>query len=95
MTSGHSTLCVSDPAPINLPTVLIQSLLGKSGSRMHVLSVEDLPYKEAFQALSTARLKSGKSPVTQDELNETLGLVGGRLSYITKVLPSLGLLSSY
>jgi hypothetical protein len=58
---------------------------GKSASRMHVLSVEDLPYSEAFQALSAARLRSGRPLASKDELNETLGLVGGRLSFLTKV----------
>lgn len=59
-------------------------VMRKSASRMHVLSVEDLPYSEAFQALSAARLKSGRPPVGREELNETLELVGGRLSFITK-----------
>ncbi|KAG2015592.1 hypothetical protein CC2G_008849 [Coprinopsis cinerea AmutBmut pab1-1] len=63
-------------------------VMRKSGSRMHVISVEDLKRSDAMQALARMRAKAGRPKESPETINETLDLVGGRLSYLSKVKDS-------
>ncbi|KAF9529699.1 hypothetical protein CPB83DRAFT_247920 [Crepidotus variabilis] len=72
-------------------------IMRKNGSRMHVLSISDLSPREAFQAASRIRQSTSKysatsTPEEQEQLQEAISLVGGRLSYLNKVSKSKNVL---
>jgi hypothetical protein len=70
--------------PAFLPS-LIHPFLGKSASRMHVLSVSDLEGREAVQALTRMRRDANKKPASPEEIRSIVDMVGGRLSYLNRV----------
>jgi hypothetical protein len=52
---------------------------------MHVLSVYDLDSKEAIQASMNMRRNSGRARETLETVREAVSIVGGRLSYLSRV----------
>ncbi|KAH0588791.1 hypothetical protein H2248_004592 [Termitomyces sp. 'cryptogamus'] len=60
-------------------------IMRKNGSRMQVLSIDDLNPTESLHAINRMRLSSRRSPATLGQLKEAVSLVGGRLSYLNKV----------
>ncbi|PPQ98405.1 hypothetical protein CVT24_004084 [Panaeolus cyanescens] len=61
------------------------NVMRKNASRMHVLSIYDLNMKDSLKAIHKLRRRSGKPAADSEEVEQTLNLVGGRLSYLTKV----------
>ncbi|KZT72312.1 hypothetical protein DAEQUDRAFT_722994 [Daedalea quercina L-15889] len=59
----------------------------KSASRMQVVSVSDLSLKDACSASAQMR-RNAKMPTDQKDLREAVSIVGGRLSYLSKVSKS-------
>ena len=64
--------------------LLLTPATGKSGSRMHVLSISDLKHREALAAMRRIRMNAGKT-VNNSIIEQVVSIVGGRLSYINKV----------
>ena len=64
--------------------LLLTPATGKSGSRMHVLSISDLKHREALAAMRRIRMNAGKT-VNNSIIEQVVSTVGGRLSYINKV----------
>jgi hypothetical protein len=52
---------------------------------MHVLSVYDLDNKEAIQASMNMRRNSNRGKETVETIQEAVSIVGGRLSYLSRV----------
>jgi hypothetical protein len=52
---------------------------------MHVISVYDLDNREALQASLRMRLHSGKKLESPDKVKEVVSIVGGRLSYLSRI----------
>lgn len=52
---------------------------------MQVISIYDLNHREALQASLRMRLHSGKKLDNPAEVKEAISLVGGRLSYLSRV----------
>jgi hypothetical protein len=52
---------------------------------MHVLSVYDLDNKEAIQASMNMRRNSNRGKETIETVREAVSIVGGRLSYLSRV----------
>ena len=52
---------------------------------MHVVSVYDLPNKDAFSAAKRMRMHARRAKASDDAFREVVGLVGGRLTYLGKV----------
>ncbi|EIN06689.1 hypothetical protein PUNSTDRAFT_136530 [Punctularia strigosozonata HHB-11173 SS5] len=57
----------------------------KTASRMHVMYIPDLSNHEAFHAARRMRLDARRSSVSDEEVRRVIGLVGGRLAYLSKV----------
>ncbi|KAF9047399.1 hypothetical protein BJ165DRAFT_1403124 [Panaeolus papilionaceus] len=64
------------------------NVMRKNASRMHVLSIYDLDMKESLRAIHKLRRRSGRPAASPEEVEESLRLVGGRLSYLTKAAKS-------
>jgi hypothetical protein len=63
-------------------------LLKKNGNRMKVVSIYDLDTQESVQALRRLR-KEAKGVIEPDEIiQDTIGITGGRLSYLNRVARS-------
>ncbi|KAH7907003.1 hypothetical protein BJ138DRAFT_1161239 [Hygrophoropsis aurantiaca] len=60
-------------------------LMRKVASRMHVLSIRDLDGKQAHQALTHMRTSRKRSVPTPEIIEDAISLVGGRLSYLSKL----------
>ncbi|KAJ7818182.1 hypothetical protein B0H14DRAFT_3089561 [Mycena olivaceomarginata] len=60
-------------------------VMRKTASRMHVLSIYDLDNKEAKHAATRMAISMKKKNVSQSAIQEAIGMVGGRLSYLNKV----------
>ncbi|KAH9942198.1 uncharacterized protein BXZ73DRAFT_97617 [Epithele typhae] len=60
-------------------------VMRKNASRMHVVSVYDLSTKDAFTAAVRMRMNSNRPKATSSAFREAVGLVGGRLTYLSKV----------
>ena len=58
---------------------------GRNASRMHVLSVYDLDGKEALQASVNMRHSSHREKEALEAVREAVSIVGGRLSYLSRV----------
>ncbi|EPT02565.1 hypothetical protein FOMPIDRAFT_1015321 [Fomitopsis schrenkii] len=56
----------------------------KSASRMQVVTVSDLTFKDALRASAQMRLNA-KIPTEPDDLHDAVSIVGGRLSYLAKI----------
>ncbi|KAJ7928435.1 hypothetical protein B0H13DRAFT_982567 [Mycena leptocephala] len=61
------------------------SVMRKTASRMHVLSIYDLDYREAMHATMGMHMSMQKKTIPTSVLREAIGMVGGRLSYLNKV----------
>ena len=59
---------------------------------MHVLSVYDLDNNEAIQASLNMRHNSGRGKETIETIREAVSIVGGRLSYLSRVSKARGML---
>ena len=59
--------------------------VGRNASRMHVLSVYDLDNKEAIQVSLNMRRNSGRGKETIETIRKAVSIVGGRLSYLSRV----------
>lgn len=59
-------------------------VMRQTGSRMHVLSLNDLNHKESVHAARGIRMQRGRS-VSEEELNCAVSIVGGRLSYLSRI----------
>ncbi|TFK44895.1 hypothetical protein BDQ12DRAFT_621361 [Crucibulum laeve] len=68
-------------------------VMRKNASRMHVLSIYDLDKNEALHAATRMRKSSGRAVADPNVLQEAVGLVGGRLSYLSKVSKAKDMLS--
>ncbi|KAI0941691.1 hypothetical protein AcW1_003509 [Taiwanofungus camphoratus] len=60
-------------------------MMRKSGSRMHVVSVYDLDFKSGLQAVMQMRQDSERDTEHSQKIMETVSIVGGRLSYLSRV----------
>ncbi|KAH7883207.1 hypothetical protein F5I97DRAFT_1930780 [Phlebopus sp. FC_14] len=60
-------------------------LMRKAASRMHVLSIRDLPWTQACHALTHMRITRQKDQPKGEIVKKVISLVGGRLSYLSKV----------
>ncbi|KAI0090743.1 hypothetical protein BDY19DRAFT_887226 [Irpex rosettiformis] len=60
----------------------------KTASRMHVVSVKDLNAKEALHATVKLRMSTGWSMKSEEDFKKAISIVGGRLSYLTKIAKS-------
>lgn len=61
------------------------NLLRERASRMHVVPIYDLDNKEALRATNLMRQKiANVQAADQEELHETIKLLGGRLAYLSK-----------
>ncbi|KAJ7350473.1 hypothetical protein DFH08DRAFT_111349 [Mycena albidolilacea] len=60
-------------------------VMRKTASRMHVLSIYDLDNKEAKHAATRMAISMKKKNVSHSVIQEAIGMVGGRLSYLNKV----------
>ena len=58
---------------------------GRNASRMHVVSVYDLDNKEAIQISLNMRRNSKCERETIEAVREAVSIVGGRLSYLSRV----------
>ncbi|KAJ6497700.1 hypothetical protein C8R45DRAFT_983901 [Mycena sanguinolenta] len=67
-------------------------VMRKTASRMHVLSIYDLDYKEATHAANRMAMSMKKKNISQFIIEEVIGIVGGRLSYLNKVARSKDML---
>ncbi|KAJ6593510.1 hypothetical protein B0H19DRAFT_1205053 [Mycena capillaripes] len=63
-------------------------VMRKTASRMHVLSIYDLDNNEAMHAATRMYMSMKKKAIATSVIQEAIGLVGGRLSYINKVARS-------
>ncbi|KAG6850844.1 hypothetical protein H0H93_007462 [Arthromyces matolae] len=59
---------------------------GRSASRMHVISIDDLGTTESLHAATRMRMSSERPAIDPDDLRQTISLVGGRLAYLNKVM---------
>lgn len=84
-------------AASNLVTVVLNSddywvyeRLKSYATRMEVITVRDLPKKDALAALSVYRAKyfPSKAPATPEELDNIYDLVGGRINFLSRVAKS-------
>jgi len=57
----------------------------RNASRMHVLSVYDLDHNEAIQASVNMRRSSNRGKENLETVREAVSIVGGRLSYLSRV----------
>ncbi|KAI6029429.1 hypothetical protein BKA83DRAFT_680392 [Pisolithus microcarpus] len=57
-------------------------LMHKAANRMHVLTIGDLSFETARHALGHMRLARNKPHADQSTIDQTVTLVGGRLSYL-------------
>jgi len=55
---------------------------------MQVISIYDLNNREALQASLRMRLHSGKKLESPDKIKEVISVVGGRLSYLSRISKS-------
>ncbi|KAF9653607.1 hypothetical protein BDM02DRAFT_3153063 [Thelephora ganbajun] len=60
-------------------------VMRRNASRMHVLSIYDLDNKEAIQASMHMRCISNHEKETIETVREAVSIVGGRLSYLSRV----------
>lgn len=60
-------------------------VMRKSASRMHVLSVYDLNFRESLQATLRMRMNAKRSMEEMSVFKQVVNLVGGRLSYLGKI----------
>ncbi|KAF7362225.1 hypothetical protein MVEN_00568700 [Mycena venus] len=60
-------------------------VMRKTASRMQVLSIYDLDNKEAMHATTRMALSMKKKNISSSVIQEAIGMVGGRLSYLNKV----------
>jgi len=60
-------------------------IMRRNASRMHVVSVYDLNNKEAVQASMNMRRSSNYERETVETVQEAVSIVGGRLSYLSRV----------
>ncbi|KAF7351153.1 hypothetical protein MSAN_01678000 [Mycena sanguinolenta] len=67
-------------------------VMRKTASRMHVLSIYDLDHKEAMHAANRMAMSMKKKNISQPIIEEAIGMVGGRLSYLNKVARSKDML---
>ncbi|KAI6111969.1 hypothetical protein EDD16DRAFT_1485254 [Pisolithus croceorrhizus] len=58
-------------------------LMHKAANRMHVLTIGDLSFETARHALGHMRLARNKPHADQSTIDQTVTLVGGRLSYLS------------
>ncbi|KAF7297999.1 hypothetical protein HMN09_01020800 [Mycena chlorophos] len=63
-------------------------VMRKTASRMHVLSIYDLNDTEALYAATRMYMSVKKANIPQSVVQEAVGIVGGRLSYLNKVARS-------
>ncbi|KAF9485994.1 hypothetical protein BDN70DRAFT_889709 [Pholiota conissans] len=61
------------------------NVLRKNASRMHVFSIYDLKSEESHQTLKHIRHLANRKPISSQEVEEAVSLVGGRLAYLNKV----------
>ncbi|KAF8738492.1 hypothetical protein AX14_011327 [Amanita brunnescens Koide BX004] len=61
-------------------------VMRKNASRMTVMSIPDLNENESFGAASHLRSHWKLDPANEEDLEEIVSLVGGRLSYLSQVL---------
>ncbi|TFY65435.1 hypothetical protein EVJ58_g1978 [Rhodofomes roseus] len=59
-------------------------VMRKIASRMQVVTVSDLSFKDALRASAQMRLNA-KIPTDPEDLHDTVSIVGGRLSYLSRV----------
>lgn len=67
-------------------------VMRKNASRMHVLSIYDLNAEEALHACARMRIND-KRKIFSHEAKKAVSLVGGRLSYLSKVCRSKDMVS--
>ena len=60
-------------------------VIGKSSSRMQVISIYDLSLHDAAHATQHMRLSAGRPAASDGTIKKALMLVGGRLSHISRV----------
>ncbi|TCD64562.1 hypothetical protein EIP91_003920 [Steccherinum ochraceum] len=61
-------------------------VMRKSASRMHVVSVYDLNFREAMQASIRMRMNTKRKAESPEAFREVISLVGGRMSYLGKAV---------
>ncbi|EDR08874.1 uncharacterized protein LACBIDRAFT_249442 [Laccaria bicolor S238N-H82] len=61
-------------------------VMRKNGSRMHVISIYDLDTREARHAATRIRKSTGRLVEDPETVQHAVNLVGGRLSYLNKVV---------
>ncbi|KAJ7106059.1 hypothetical protein C8R43DRAFT_1046057 [Mycena crocata] len=64
------------------------SVMRKTASRMHVLSIYDLDRNEAIHAATRMHMSMKKKNISSSTVEEAVSIVGGRLSYLNKVARS-------
>lgn len=69
-------------------------LMRKSATRMHVVSIGDLSFEQARHALTRMRMNRRKSQVDQETIDQVVSLVGGRMSFLSKMSRAENLLKS-
>ncbi|KAH8087821.1 hypothetical protein BXZ70DRAFT_899534 [Cristinia sonorae] len=67
-------------------------VMRKSASRMHVVSVYDLDFREAMQASVRMRMNTKRAAESAEAFKEVISIVGGRLSYLGKAAKSRDML---
>ncbi|KAK1978258.1 hypothetical protein LZ30DRAFT_691563 [Colletotrichum cereale] len=63
-------------------------------TRMEVMSVRDLPKRQAIAALAKYRVKYFNEELSQTKLEEVYDLVGGRLSFLNRVAKSRDMIAT-
>ncbi|GKT90320.1 ATPase prokaryote [Colletotrichum tofieldiae] len=63
-------------------------------TRMEVMSVRDLPKRQAIAALAKYRIKYFNEKLSQTKLEEVYDLVGGRLSFLNRVAKSSDMIAT-
>ncbi|KAK1994881.1 hypothetical protein LX36DRAFT_188953 [Colletotrichum falcatum] len=63
-------------------------------TRMEVMSVRDLPKRQAIAALAKYRVKYFNEKLSQTKLEEVYDLVGGRLSFLNRVAKSRDMIAT-
>ncbi|KAJ3511775.1 hypothetical protein NLJ89_g3900 [Agrocybe chaxingu] len=61
-------------------------VMRQSASRMHVISIYDLDPRESARATKRIRRSAGRPAAEPEAAKEALSLIGGRLSYLNKVV---------
>ncbi|KZT05366.1 uncharacterized protein LAESUDRAFT_727003 [Laetiporus sulphureus 93-53] len=59
--------------------------LRKTASRMQIVSVTDLKFKDGLRAFQRLRRRAGRQPVTPEVFEEAMSITGGRLAYMAQI----------